>query len=315
MSSLLSSKQLLKIYNIDSAQDDEGNDIRGTAYEFQDYAYRLASNLNDLEHLIIYMKLAKKYPRFMLDKAYESIADSKEDNKGRLFMWKFKQVRAQIQKNRDVNDYSYNHIKKKMRDLRNNYSESIILKNNKVENNPIIQFLPRCSSIFSKKIKKILILGLSSTLLTSMFENEDTFVFGIDISKNLTNENKKQFKSKKRRKFITKDFLENSYKLNQFDLIIIQNYWEIIPLEIENDYLKECQRILSSNGKIILNIKKGEKDFQNWIKVKKDNGEQIFFQKKSHKENLENRFKKLGFEKGIEYIISDYLVYEFNRNL
>ncbi len=310
MASFVTTKQLLNVYDIHSVKDEEGKEIRGTAYEFQDYAYRLASNLNDLENLNIYMKLTKKYPRFMLEQAYESIADSNEVNKGRLFMWKFKQVRKHIQKNKDINNFEYKHVISKMKDLRNDLSQRILKKYNDPENNYILRFLLSCPEIFLPEVKRILIIGLSSTLLPSMFENEDTYIFGIDFAKKLTDENKNFFQSKKRRKFITKDFLSNSYKLHQFDLIILQNYWELIPIESENTYLKEFQRILKPKGRILFNFKADSEDTQTWKEIQANTKEnKIFFQKKNNFVRLIENFRKFGFyEKGFESYNSEIAI-------
>lgn len=62
--------------------------------EFQDYGYRLASELNDLDHKSLYIKLAKETPRKLLEEAKIFVKEAYEvKNKGRLFMWKLKELR------------------------------------------------------------------------------------------------------------------------------------------------------------------------------------------------------------------------------
>lgn len=62
--------------------------------EFQKYAYDLAVELGDLSHKSLYMRLAKITPRILLEKAKSFAIDAtKESNKGRLFMWKLKQLK------------------------------------------------------------------------------------------------------------------------------------------------------------------------------------------------------------------------------
>jgi len=62
--------------------------------EFQDYGYRLASELNDLDHKSLYIKLAKETPRKLLEEAKIFVKEAYEvKNKGRLFMWKLKQIK------------------------------------------------------------------------------------------------------------------------------------------------------------------------------------------------------------------------------
>lgn len=64
------------------------------SHSFQKYGYDLAVELNDLAHKALYMKLAKTVPRRLLEDARSFVKDA--DNarsKGRLFMWKLKELR------------------------------------------------------------------------------------------------------------------------------------------------------------------------------------------------------------------------------
>lgn len=70
-------------------QDDQGY----ITQEFQDYGYRLAAELNDLQHKSLYIKLAKEEERGLLEQARNFVIDSQADNKGALFMWKLKELR------------------------------------------------------------------------------------------------------------------------------------------------------------------------------------------------------------------------------
>ncbi len=62
--------------------------------EFQDYAYGLAESLGDKEHTPIYMRLAKTVDRAILEQARRFVVDSNAANRGALFMWKLKELRA-----------------------------------------------------------------------------------------------------------------------------------------------------------------------------------------------------------------------------
>lgn len=67
--------------------------------EFQDYGYRLAKELKDEKHKSLYIKLAKEVDRKILEKARIFVKDAyKEKSKGRLFMWKLKELRSKPQK-------------------------------------------------------------------------------------------------------------------------------------------------------------------------------------------------------------------------
>jgi len=66
--------------------------------EFQDFGYRLAEELNDLERKALYIKLAKELPRPMLEKARNFVKDaSNVENPARLFMWKLTELRKKWQ--------------------------------------------------------------------------------------------------------------------------------------------------------------------------------------------------------------------------
>lgn len=86
--SLTSIGKILSKYKLDDKD-------RYVSREFQKYAYDLATELNDLAHKSLYMKLAKETPRIMLEKARSFVKDaSNAKSKGRLFMWKLQQLKA-----------------------------------------------------------------------------------------------------------------------------------------------------------------------------------------------------------------------------
>ena len=63
--------------------------------EFQKYAYDLAVELGDLPHKSLYMRLAKTTPRILMEKARSFVADAQNaHSKGKLFMWKLKQLKT-----------------------------------------------------------------------------------------------------------------------------------------------------------------------------------------------------------------------------
>ncbi len=65
--------------------------------EFQDYGYKLAEELNDLEYKALYMKLAKELPRVLLEKARNFVKDAYQvRNPAKLFMWKVQELRKEL---------------------------------------------------------------------------------------------------------------------------------------------------------------------------------------------------------------------------
>ena len=60
--------------------------------EFQSYGIKLAEDFDDYSHRGLYIRLAKTYPRALLEKAYTFVIDSNAKNKGALFMWNLKEL-------------------------------------------------------------------------------------------------------------------------------------------------------------------------------------------------------------------------------
>ena len=61
--------------------------------EFQKYGIYLAETLDDYKHKSLYIRLAKTVPRAILEKALTFVKDAHAHNKGKLFMWKMKELK------------------------------------------------------------------------------------------------------------------------------------------------------------------------------------------------------------------------------
>jgi hypothetical protein len=290
-SGFLSAKQVLLSH---SPGEGEPEKRKGTAHEFQDYAYRLAASLNDLANLNIYMRLTKSYPRYILDMVYESIADSHEENKGRLFMWKFKQIRQSLQSKRDMSNFDYEHVIKLMKKFRNRFSESIIKKHNDTENNPIFKFITSQEDLASLRPKSLLVVGNTSPLLFSLFSDCNAAFYGIDYARDLTNALKGVLKNRKKTYFITKDFLKNSYKGSQFNLVIINQIWPIIPFEKEGEMLNELKRVSAPDSRVVITIHTSDEDTQEWKLMSESKDSNYYFLKKNSEKSFENKLKAYG---------------------
>jgi len=80
------------IKNILSERDPEKG--KYVKHEFQAFGYELAKAFDDLEHKSLYIKLAKEEDRKLLERARDFVKGAENvDNKGRLFMWKLKQLK------------------------------------------------------------------------------------------------------------------------------------------------------------------------------------------------------------------------------
>ena len=79
------------------------NAAKYVTHEFQDYGYRLAVKLDDLEHKSLYIRLAKKEKRPLLDQALSYTLDyPKARNKAKIFMWKLSDLKKSLKANQEV---------------------------------------------------------------------------------------------------------------------------------------------------------------------------------------------------------------------
>jgi hypothetical protein len=70
-----------------------GTNHRYISTEFQDYGFRLAARLGDVEHASMYIRLCKTKPRAFIEQAVSFISDyPNAKDKNRLFLWKIKQL-------------------------------------------------------------------------------------------------------------------------------------------------------------------------------------------------------------------------------
>ena len=61
--------------------------------EYQDFGLRISGQLNDPSHKALYIRLAKDIPRHYVELALQFSLDyPKVENKGKIFMWKLKQI-------------------------------------------------------------------------------------------------------------------------------------------------------------------------------------------------------------------------------
>lgn len=73
------------------------NDGKYISQEFQDYGYRLAVDLNDMDHKSLYIRMAKTVPRGILETARAFAVDAEHaKSKGRLFMWKVSELKKSM---------------------------------------------------------------------------------------------------------------------------------------------------------------------------------------------------------------------------
>jgi hypothetical protein len=303
---MVSIKTILTTHNFLEKTSEEKK--RHPKNEFQAYAYRLAHDLNDLTHLHIYMKLAKNVERSLMERAYSFVIDSTSNDKGRLFLWKLKKLRMEIQKRKDFENFDYDFVVKKMRVFRNKVAKLIVEKSD-------LEFGKEAKALFDKVFEnknakdKVLVIGGTSKKFINYLDDLKLSTNVLEISKDLNKLIKKDSKSSKV-KVITKDFLKNLFKNNTFSYIIIHNYWQVIPQETEITFIKEVQRLLQKGGTIIVNTKHTTKDGQEWKDFVHGKEELCYFTKSSTKTSIRKLFTSLNFKEednqtidGCEYFI------------
>lgn len=257
---------------------------KGTHYEFQDFAYRLALDLNDLDRLGIYMRLVKNNPRSLLQEAYQFVIDSKIKNKAKMFMWKFKKLKLEFENKKNENNFDYKYVSKQILELRKLFSQKI-LNFNQDEN---IENYHKYLAHFNINDKgKILVLNIENLKLipkklknssVSILENCKPFydLLCLNFDK------KKIFKS---------DFFSKSFK-QKFDYIFIGNFWNYFPHELNLDFLNKILLISKKGSIFIFNITFSDESSQKWIFSKNSNFP--IFSKKTNSDKLNDLFKQVG---------------------
>lgn len=79
---------------------------RYISLEWQEYAYRLALELEDLPHRSLYMRLAKTHDRALLETARLFVHGRQANSKAKLFMWKLKNIKDMMKNNAAEKDKS-----------------------------------------------------------------------------------------------------------------------------------------------------------------------------------------------------------------
>jgi hypothetical protein len=75
-----------------------GDTNKYVSQEFQDFGYRLAVELDDVDHKSLYMRMAKTIDRKILEAARTFVIDSNARSKARLFMWKVRTLKDEAKK-------------------------------------------------------------------------------------------------------------------------------------------------------------------------------------------------------------------------
>lgn len=262
---------------------------RYVKHEFQDYAIRLASDLGDLPHKAIYLRLAKTVNRSLLEQAAVfALGYFKELNKGKVFMWKLAQLRAETQQKKDSGNFDSEFVLKKMGKLYDELPREFFAKH-EADFKKKKDLLPK---IFGDQKQKIYFTGLNSGYEAFELMRNGSNVAGYDISRSFTDAAKKLTGSKK---LVRKYDNAQLTKPESFDTIY-SILWPLITLDAENKYIDTFAKALKPGGKLILEVLVGEENKQEWVKFTYKEKDYYKFEKKSDIPQLTSKLTSLGFD-------------------
>lgn len=224
-------------------------------HEFQDYAYRLASSLGDLAHKQIYMRLAKTTPRHLLEKALAFTGDYKDANKGRLFMWKLKQLRLEIKQQQDLHNFAFEFIYMQSATTQEVLAQELMRKQLKQADlaDTLMAVVSELSEV--KKIKA-LVAG-QNVVIAPLLAAAKVSYEGWELSRKLV-------KALKLSKLKVKRIIPSPQKLKKYHLIWYCDYWKLVPLEAEQLWLNHLLTALHPGGILVLATNSNSQIQQSW---------------------------------------------------
>lgn len=268
-------------------------------HEFQDYAYRLAVDMGDLQHRPIYMRLAKSVDRVTLEQAAAFAKDyTKEVNKGKIFMWKLAELRAAAQFKRDLQNCDYEFVMQRMSELYSGLAPALAKKQEAALSTqlPSLQKLVQLLNpdVSAKRKQKVLVLGSGGGSEAGWLSGCHLMVTGVEVSANLTKLAKRNYPEVK---FVgKKNFLQNAFPAASFAGVWCGRMWQVLPLEIEQKYLTELAKLAKPGGWIYLEILLAEADSQKWEEFALREERKMRFVKKNALDALEAKCRKAGFK-------------------
>lgn len=269
---------------------------RSPSNEFQAYGYKLAHDLNDLQNLQIYMRLAKNTERSLMERAYSFVSDSTSQDKGRLFLWKLKHLKKELKFKINKENFDYDFVFKVNKDFRNDMWQEIIAKS--ADGRSVREQLQKIleENIFSKNIRrkrKILIYGFLKPETIKLMINPKTDVTIYEYSKNLSGYLKNAFN---KLKINRRDFIAGKQKSNTFDVILFANMWQLIPKEYEELFIEKLHRLIRKDGIVIFLNKYHKEPTQSYKEILKNNLRFYYFQKTFNFKMFEDSLAQVGLK-------------------
>lgn len=278
------SSGFIKIKDVLNEIADPNIKSKGTHHEFQDFAYRLAAELNDLDRLGVYMRLVKNNPRTLMQEAYQFVIDSKTDTKGKLFMWKFKKLKLEFENKKNENNFDYKYVSKQILGLRKLFSKKILNEEENIEN-----YHEYLAHFNDNSDGKILVLNIENLKLIPKNLKKSSISI-LENCKPIYDLISKKFDKKK---IFKSDFFGKKFK-QKFDYIFIGNFWNYFPHELNLDFLNKLLIISKKESIFIFRIKFSDESSQKWIFS--ENSNFPIFSKKTNLDKLNELFKLVGID-------------------
>lgn len=286
MPGIITAKDLLASYNL--LDNDEKK--KYTHYEFQSFAYKIAKDLNDLENLKIYMMLAKRVERSLMERAYSYTIDAQTENRGKKFMWKLKELRKELKDRQNSDNFDYAYIQKEMKPFRDKLSDIFLKKKNTFD-----------EILFAKeqlpKNNKVLLVNCINFNIVQTLSKSGYKVSALDSSRKLKKTVDEKFDGlgKLKPKVSSTDFLKNKFKDGSFDFIIFNESWCTIPIKEELNFLKTAKRLLKPHGKIQIVLKSGDQK-EEWKKHKFQDEDLKYYIKMSSNKEFSELVESVGLK-------------------
>lgn len=236
-----SAKDILRTHNFLQAHEKK---LKYVKYEFQDYAFRLANDLGDTSNKMIYLRLAKSVDRTLLEQAASfALGYFDEINKGKLFMWKLKQLQEVTRTKRKLNNFEYHFVLNEMNEVLSSLAPSLIKKWQKEWNDLSLPLLKQVLLAYQNSEREMKARAKPQALLYStragldlnVFHTLDMKISGVELVEKFAGAAKASAGGKH---VVRKpDPLAFAAPDSSADLIWVPQLWELISLEMESKAL------------------------------------------------------------------------------
>ncbi|MEP7103406.1 MAG: hypothetical protein ABI721_01705 [Candidatus Dojkabacteria bacterium] len=305
---ITTSKDILSKYNLLKPEEAK----KHARHEFQAFAYKLAADLNDLVNLKLYMRIARNLERSLVERAYSFAIDSTTENKGKAFMWKLKNLRLELQRYRDNQNFDYEFILKKMKIFRNRTFGAQIKTYSEGKKEIINFFLQNAKG---SKSGKALVLSTPSPELLAQLVERYKKVHYHDLSKEVNNKLELPFlENHKKISFKTTDILKTKYKEDYFETIIIDAFWNYVPIDSEIKFMNKLSEILHKKGTILCCFRISPVVKQEWKSLKTGETDLPYFSKLSGFEEFSAIATKLDLKAELVYNDGSYGICSIIKN-